>query len=72
MRLRDPKGRFVKSASPQKCGRVHRLYFLMRWWLIGKYHCDIPRWGLRYSLAYTANKVLWGGIGYCVIYTFWS
>lgn len=47
--------------------RLHRWYFLVRWWLVGKYHCDIPPSYKRFW--WIAHKITWLLLSFCVIYT---
>ena len=47
--------------------KAHRAYFLVRWWLIGKYHCDIPPSYKKFW--YIMNRVFWIVIFLCVAYT---
>lgn len=43
-------------------------FFLFRWFLIGKYHCDIPK---KYKCVWKiTHKILWLIIIYCVLYVF--
>lgn len=43
-------------------------FFLFRWFLIGKYHCDIPK---KYKTIWKiTHKILWLIIIYCVLYVF--
>lgn len=67
MLKRDKRGRFLKASKSYSF--AHRYYFLIRWWLIGKYHCAVPKWGMRYTIAYLGNKVLWALITFCVLFT---
>lgn len=47
--------------------KAHRAYFLVRWWLIGKYHCDIPPGYKRFW--YIMNRAFWILIFLSVAYT---
>lgn len=67
MLKRDKNGRFMKAE--QSYSLLHRYYFLLRWWLIGKYHCAVPKWGKRYVAAYIGNKILWAFLTFCSLYT---
>lgn len=46
---------------------LHRWYFLVRWWLIGKYHCDIPPSYKKFW--YICNRAFWLVIFLSVAYT---
>ncbi|QPX65315.1 putative antiholin [Campylobacter phage F341] len=47
--------------------KIKYYFFIFRWFLIGKYHCDIPQ---RYKKYYKiSHRILWLNILFCVIYT---
>lgn len=57
------KGIFIKGYE-----RFKYFVFLFRWFLIGKYHCNIPQ---KYKAFYwLVNKALWVFIMLCVWYFF--
>lgn len=41
--------------------------FLLRWFLIGKYHCDLPKWAIKYF--WLAHKLLWAFIAISIAFT---
>ena len=59
--------KFVSKKFKQAHELLHRWYFLVRFWLIGKYHCDIPPSYKKFW--YLMNRAFWLAIFLCVAYT---
>lgn len=51
---------------------IKKPFFYIRWWLIGRYFCDMPKWSKKYWVCYTANKLLWGFLAFSTIYTLYK
>lgn len=49
--------------------KLREYKFLLRWWLIGKYHCESSSNPKLLTLYKTLNKIFWGAvsIGLCLV-----
>lgn len=43
--------------------------FLFRWFLIGRYFCDMPKWCMKNLTFKVINRVLWIIIIFSVVFT---
>lgn len=56
----------------QKVSGVKRMWFLIRWWLIGRNYCKVKPWGKAYITFYIGHKTLWIILSTSLIYTICS
>ncbi|MGX2972867.1 hypothetical protein [Helicobacter sp. T3_23-1059] len=48
--------------------KLRLAWFIIRFWVIGKYHCNLPKWAL--SLFWLAHKVFWFFMFFCFLVTY--
>ena len=63
---------FLKYLFANSGHSIRKSYFLVRWFLIGKNHCDLPEWSQIRLILYLSHKVLWIFISTCICYTVYS
>ena len=47
--------------------KIRLLWFIFKWFLIGKYHCNLPQWTRK--VWWIAHKLLWFSIAFSVAVT---
>ena len=47
--------------------KIRLAWFVFKWFLIGKYHCNLPQWALK--IWWIIHKLLWFFIAFSVVVT---
>lgn len=47
--------------------KIDRYIMLFKWFIIGRYHCDLPKWAINTFVI--VNKLFWGIIAFSLCFT---